>query len=184
MTKLYDLSRLRIMVIDDNRHMQTIIRSILQGFGINVIETYSDSRAAYIAIHDVAPDLLLIDWEMPLFSGVEFIRMLRRDPCSPNTFLPVIIISAYGDRAHVVEARDAGANEFLVKPVSAQAVYARLIAIVEHPRPFVRSRNYVGPCRRRHKDASYKGPERRSTGGKSLAQSEIDELLSREDVKG
>jgi hypothetical protein len=62
-------------------------------------------------------------------------------------------------------ARDAGINEFLAKPVSVKAIMSRLLAVIEHPRPFVRTKVYFGPCRRRRGAAQYQGPERRSTAG-------------------
>ena len=60
-------------------------------------------------------------------------------------------------------ARDAGVNEFLAKPVSAKAILTRLISVIEHPRPFVRTKVYFGPDRRRHRDGGYHGPERRAS---------------------
>jgi hypothetical protein len=59
-------------------------------------------------------------------------------------------------------ARDAGVNEFLAKPVSVKAILTRLISVIEHPRPFVRTKTYFGPCRRRRVDDEYRGPERRA----------------------
>jgi len=61
----------------------------------------------------------------------------------------------------VRQARDAGTNEFLAKPVSANAILTRLLAVIEHPRPFVRTKVYFGPCRRRRTRDEYEGPERR-----------------------
>jgi DNA-binding response OmpR family regulator len=58
-------------------------------------------------------------------------------------------------------ARDAGVNEFLAKPVSVKAMLTRLTAVIEHPRPFVRTKVYFGPCRRRRGADEYRGPERR-----------------------
>ena len=62
---------------------------------------------------------------------------------------------------HVQAARDAGVNEFLAKPVSSKAILSRLVAVIEHPRPFVRTKVYFGPCRRRRREGDYHGPERR-----------------------
>ena len=64
---------------------------------------------------------------------------------------------------HVRQARDAGVNEFLAKPVSVKAILTRLIAVIEHPRPYVRTKAYFGPCRRRRSPEEYRGPERRAT---------------------
>jgi two-component system, chemotaxis family, chemotaxis protein CheY len=63
----------------------------------------------------------------------------------------------------VGEARDAGVNEFLAKPLTARGVIERIHQVVENPRPFVRSDDYFGPDRRRRADPAYRGPKRRST---------------------
>jgi DNA-binding response OmpR family regulator len=165
------------MVVDDNRHMTQLLGTILRSFAIAHVDFQHVPTKAFAMIDDFKPDLLFLDWNMPTFNGAAFTRVLRRDPSSPSPFLPVIVVSAFGDREHVVEARDAGANEFLVKPISASSVYERIVSIIEQPREYVRSSNYVGPCRRRHKDASYRGPERRSAATRKLTQAQIDELI-------
>jgi DNA-binding response OmpR family regulator len=62
---------------------------------------------------------------------------------------------------HVRQARDAGVNEFIAKPVSVKTMMSRLVAVIEHPRPYVRTTGYFGPCRRRSSVAEYQGSERR-----------------------
>ena len=62
----------------------------------------------------------------------------------------------------VLEARDSGVNEILAKPISIKSLHSRLVSIIEQPRPFVKSKNYFGPCRRRSDDPKYAGPERRA----------------------
>jgi len=94
-------------------------------------------------------------------TGLEFVKKIRTDPNSPNPFVPVIMLTGHTHIDHVRMARDAGANEFLAKPVSVKAVLSRLMAVIEHPRPFVRSKSYFGPCRRRRAMDDYRGPERR-----------------------
>ncbi len=59
------------------------------------------------------------------------------------------------------QARDAGVNEFIAKPVSVKTMMSRLVAVIEHPRPYVRTNSYFGPCRRRRGE-EYRGPERRA----------------------
>jgi len=66
----------------------------------------------------------------------------------------------------VVAARDAGVTEFLAKPISAKALYQRVLNVVANPRPFIRTRSYFGPDRRRNANPNYAGPERRK-GGKA-----------------
>jgi hypothetical protein len=65
-----------------------------------------------------------------------------------------------------MSARDAGVTEFLCKPISAKALYERILNVVANPRPFIKSKTYFGPDRRRGVNPNYVGPERRK-GGKA-----------------
>ena len=92
---------------------------------------------------------------------VEFTRMVRTNEDSPNHFLPIIMITGHSERSRVNAARDAGVNEFLVKPVTAKGLMERLSLIVNRPRNFVKSKQYFGPDRRRRADPNFSGEERR-----------------------
>jgi DNA-binding response OmpR family regulator len=70
------------------------------------------------------------------------------------------MITGHTSPERVHAARDAGVNEFLAKPVSSKSIMARVISVIENPRPFVRTKAYFGPCRRRRR-VDYHGPERR-----------------------
>ena len=94
--------------------------------------------------------------------GEQFVRRLRDPRRSPDPFVPVILLTGFSELRRVRAARDFGVTDFLAKPVSAKTLYARLAALVERPRPFVRTRTYFGPCRRRGASGVYTGPERRS----------------------
>ena len=99
---------------------------------------------------------------MDEMNGIEFTKEVRNSPTSPNPYVPIIMLTGHTSADCVQQARDAGVNEFLAKPVSVKAMLARLTADIEYPRPFVRTANYFGPCRRRRNNEDYKGPERRS----------------------
>jgi PleD family two-component response regulator len=173
----YDLQQLRIMAVDDSRHMNQLLGAILRGLGIQYFEAHSDPARAFDAIGEFKPDIVFLDWDMPKLDGAAFARLIRRDPKSPNHFLPIVVISAFGDREHVTRARDAGVNEFLVKPVAGRGVYDRIVSIIEQPREFVRAPGYVGPCRRRHKEAIYRGVDRRSATARKLTQAQVDAMM-------
>ena len=81
--------------------------------------------------------------------GLEFVKFLRNDEKSPNPYVPIIMLTGHGDRDRVCEARDAGINMFMAKPVSAKALYERLVWMINHPLPFIRTAEYFGPDRRR-----------------------------------
>ena len=119
---------------------------------------------ALTALREWPADVAMVDFRMEPVNGVEFTKLVRTAKDSANIYLPIIMLTGYADRARVLEARDSGVTELIVKPVTAQAVIARLNAVIFHPRPFVRTDAYFGPCRRRKSNAAYTGPERRSAG--------------------
>ncbi|HEY0267556.1 MAG TPA: response regulator, partial [Rhizomicrobium sp.] len=94
--------------------------------------------------------------------GLDLVRMIRTSPQTPNPFVPVIMLTGYTSLDHVRQARDGGVNEFIAKPVSVKTMMSRMVSVIEHPRPFVRTGGYFGPCRRRRGVDEYRGPERRA----------------------
>ena len=113
-------------------------------------------------MRDSNPDVIVLDWVMEGMSGLDLIQMIRTNPQAPNPFVPVIMLTGHTSLDHVRQARDAGVNEFIAKPVSVKTMMSRLVAVIEHPRPYVRTGSYFGPCRRRRNIAAYQGSERRS----------------------
>ncbi len=157
----YNLERLNFLVVDDNRHMRSLVRSVLRALGARHIKEATDGADAYARLGAYAADVIICSWQMSPMDGLEFVRLLRTGTDGPNPFIPVILITAHRDAKRVMEARDAGVTEFLAKPFSAQQLCSRIRAVIEHPRPFVRAQSYVGPDRRRRQDPDFKGPERR-----------------------
>lgn len=160
----YRFDRLKILVVDDNQHMRKLVVTILQAFGAVQIYEAVSGEQAWAILRDANPDVVFLDWQMDGMNGLEFARMVRSSPQSPNPFIPIIMLTGHTHIDHVRQARDAGVNEFLAKPVSVKAILTRLISVIEHPRPFVRTKSYFGPCRRRRGGDEYRGQERRNTG--------------------
>jgi CheY-like chemotaxis protein len=159
----YQFDGLKVLVVDDNVHMRALLFRILQAFGIKTIYDATNAEQAW-QIFTLNPcDIIFVDWVLGGMNGVEFTEKVRNAPDSPNPFVPIIMISGYSSKECVNAARDAGVTEFLAKPVSSKAILSRLIAVIENPRSFVRTKDYFGPCRRRRIDPSYKGPERRAS---------------------
>ena len=163
----YRFDRLKVLVVEDNAHMRKLVVTILQAFGcVNILEADGGEKA-WNVIKASNPDVVVLDWVMEGMSGLDVVKLIRTDPASPNPFVPVIMLTGHTHLNHVREARDSGINEFIAKPVSVKTMMQRLMAVIENPRPFVRTKAYFGPCRRRRADAGYQGPERRS--GKDAA---------------
>ena len=155
---------LRVLLADDNAHMRAIVGAVLKSIGIKHIREAKNGAEALTALREWPADVAMVDFRMEPVNGVEFTKLVRTAKDSANIYLPIIMLTGYADRARVLEARDSGVTELIVKPVTAQAVIARLNAVIFHPRPFVRTDAYFGPCRRRKSNAAYTGPERRSAG--------------------
>jgi CheY-like chemotaxis protein len=164
----YQFDRAKVLVVDDNVHMRKLVVTILQAFGvIQIFEADSGDRA-WAALRENNPDIAVIDWEMDGMSGLELTEKIRSDPSSPNPFMPIIMLTGHTSLERVRQARDVGVNEFIAKPVSVKTMMQRLQSVIELPRPFVRTKVYFGPCRRRRVD-EYRGPERREKKGKETA---------------
>ena len=136
----YNLSHLKLLLVEDNPHMRTLIKEVLHAFGIRNIEQADDGAAAFERLKKYEADVVVIDWMMDRIDGIEFTQMVRMAPDSPNPFVPIIMLTGYTETQRVLEARDRGVTEFMAKPVSAKALYDRLVAVIERPRSFVRNK--------------------------------------------
>ena len=160
-----DYSSLKILLIEDNQHMRSIVGAILKGTGIRSIREARDGAEGLDTLRQFPADIALVDYNMSPIDGVEFTRMLRNAADSSNPYLPIVMITGHSERSRVYEARDAGVNEFVVKPLTARALLGRINSVIMHPRPFIRCKSYFGPDRRRNNDTAYAGPFRRNTDG-------------------
>ena len=121
------------------------IRNLLVNCGVKDIYEAGDGITALDTLRTVGPDVVLLDWEMPLLNGAELVRIVRSPGVFPMPDVPIIMLSSFGERWRVLEAAQLGVNEYLIKPVSAKAIYDRLVSITLQPRPTVRLGDYYGP---------------------------------------
>lgn len=161
-----DFNRLRFLVIDDNAHMRRIVRTLLHGFGAREVYEAEDGASGLEAFTHYMPDIILADWAMPVFDGLELAQMIRQPGANSNPYVPIIMLTGHSEKKRVTAARDAGVTEFMAKPISAKSLYQRILNVVANPRPFIKTKDYFGPDRRRNTGANYVGPERRK-GGKA-----------------
>lgn len=141
--------RIKVLVADDNRNMRKLVASILRGARFGDVVEAPDGIEACSAVIRWRPDLLICDLEMPMMDGLDVARWVRRDATSPDPFLPMILMTSKATKAGVAAARDAGFDEVLAKPLTAEALFRRIEAVTLRRRPFVRIGQYFGPCRRR-----------------------------------
>lgn len=155
---------LLVLVVDDQPFTRLLVRRILRAIGIRHIIEAEDGATALAQLHEHAVDLAIVDWEMEPVDGLKFVDRVRTPDASPHPYLPIIMLTAHTEAERVREARDAGVNDIIAKPVSVETMYKRILSIIERPRPFVRSARYFGPDRRRRGSSDgYGGPFRRKT---------------------
>ena len=123
-----------------------------------------DGAAGLEAFTNYAPDIVLTDWAMPIFDGLELAQMIRQPGANANPYVPIIMLTGHSEKKRVTAARDAGITEFMAKPISAKGLYQRILNVVANPRPFIQTKTYFGPDRRRNVNPAYVGPERRKGG--------------------
>jgi CheY-like chemotaxis protein len=141
----FRIQQLRVLVVEDNAFMRKMVRSLLMNIGVKKVYEAADGIAGLEQIRAVAPDVIVLDWEMPLLNGPELVRIVRSPGVFPMPDIPIIMLTAHGDRSRIVEAVRIGVNEFLCKPVSAKVLTDRLISIFAKPRANVQLGDYYGP---------------------------------------
>jgi len=168
----YDLSNFTILIVEDSEHMQNLMASMLKVFGVGEILACANGTEAQDLLtvlqaskkskYLTSVDIVLMDWLMPKGNGEQLLDWIRKSEKDAIRFLPVIVVSGYTTEYIAAKARDMGANETLVKPISGTNLAGRICSVIDHPRPFIKSSDFFGPDRRRH-NVAYEGRERRST---------------------
>ena len=157
----YKLDHVKVLVVDDMRPMLTLVKSVLNTFGFEQIFLAENGNDAFDLVCKHDPDFIITDWMMEPVNGLEFTKRVRKDPASPNPYVPVIMMTGFSSKLRVESARDIGITEFLVKPFNAKDLYSRVFQIIEKPRQFVSTEEFFGPDRRRKNIKDYTGPRRR-----------------------
>ena len=139
----------KVLVVDDDHYMRKVVRTLLMSIGVRAIHEAPDGVAGLEAIRTLAPDVVILDWEMPGLDGAGFVRMVRSPETFPFPDVPIIMLTGHGERSRVIEAVQIGVNEFLLKPVSTKALQDRMVAVLTKPRPVVQQGDYYGPAPRK-----------------------------------
>jgi two-component system, chemotaxis family, chemotaxis protein CheY len=143
------IERLNIVVADQNQYTRKLTRMMLMNIGAKSIYEAADGVTALDIIRTANPDVAILDWEMPLMSGYDVMRIVRSPGVFPKPELPMILLTAGADRLRVNEAIRLGVHEFLCKPTSPGALRDRLVSILVKPRPMVQIGKYYVPKLRR-----------------------------------
>jgi len=111
------------LVVDDSRVMRKVARRILEDLGFEVAEA-ADGAEGLAWCRAMMPDVILLDWHMPVMGGLEFLRRLRLEPGGVGP--KVVFCSVETDLARIAEALDEGADEYIMKPFDGEIVASKL----------------------------------------------------------
>ena len=175
MAKL-DISNVKFLIVEDNPFMRIILKQLLRALGVLEMAEAADGALAFSSMKTFEPDIILVDWEMQPLDGLDFVKLVRTGDDSPNQYVPIIMVTGHSEQNKVTQARDAGINEMLIKPLSARTLFSRIRAVIERPRPFVETRSYFGPDRRRKQDENFSGQDRRKDP-EEQSQGDIDAMF-------
>lgn len=128
-----------VLVVDDGHYARKLIREMLSRVNIRRVSEAPDGAEALALLADVRPDAVILNWELPILSGEEFIRLTRTPSTSPSPTVPIILMLAAPEKHTVERAVMLGVNEILVKPYSPKALWARLDEVLNHPRQYVKT---------------------------------------------
>ena len=141
-----------VLIADSNAYTRRLTRMMLTNLGAKSIYEAGDGIAAIEAVRTINPDVMILDWDMPVLDGREVLRIVRAPGIFPKPNLPIIMLTDRGLRSRVATAIRLGVHEFLVKPISPKTLQQRLLGIILKPRPMVRAGKYYIPMPRRRVD--------------------------------
>lgn len=143
-----DLSPIGALIIDDSRYARSFIKSALQSFGIRKIFEAADGPSGIEILGREPIQLVIVDHDMAPMDGIDFTRLVRAGDILACDDVAIIMMSAESATEVVIQARSAGVNEFLVKPMSTDSLYRRIRNAMVNPKAFVRTASFRGPDRR------------------------------------
>jgi len=119
---------MRILIVDDFKTMIRIIENQLQGFGFRNLDTALDGESALKKVKEGKFDLILSDWNMQPMTGLELLKNIRADAAIKH--IPVILITAETKPENIIAAKQAGVNNYIVKPFTGNTLKEKLTAVL------------------------------------------------------
>jgi two-component system chemotaxis response regulator CheY len=111
------------LIVDDSSVIRKVARRIMEEANFEITEA-EDGQQALESCRSQMPDVILLDWNMPVMDGLEFLRELRKDPC--GDIPKVIFCTTENDMDHITQAIAAGANEYIMKPFDKEIIISKL----------------------------------------------------------
>jgi two-component system chemotaxis response regulator CheY len=121
---------LKILVVDDFSTMRRIVRNLLKELGFTNVDEAEDGVAGLAKLRGAAFDFVVSDWNMPNMTGIEMLRQIRADPQLKH--LPVLMVTAEAKKENIIEAAQAGASGYVVKPFTAATLDEKLNKIFQN----------------------------------------------------
>jgi len=144
-----DLKDLTVLIVEDVEHFRDLLKAILTTLDIkNIIEAKNGDEAIEL-IEEHQVDVAFMDWKMSGLNGIDCVKKIRSEMSLSDRFVPIIMITGYQSEELMEDARNAGVNEVLLKPISARSLLSCFIRVMERQNIFVESDNFFGPDRRR-----------------------------------
>ena len=113
---------MKILLVDDSKTMRNIQKSVLSQLGYTEVEEACDGQDALSKVGAFAPELLLVDWNMPRMDGLTFVKQFRQN----NKTTPIIMVTTESEKSRVIEAIKAGVNNYVVKPFTPDILSQRI----------------------------------------------------------
>ncbi len=182
-----NLRDLVILVADQSSYITMLIHSMLRGFGSNRVLEVRNSLSVFQTLVGQKVDILICDSRLPPHGGLALTDTIRGKTDNEHRTIPILIMASDSRESTIKQARDAGANMVIAKPISPANLYDRLSWVAFNPRKFVDTESYFGPDRRFKIEGFPKGIGRRkgdnaaevaAESGPALAQDDIDNLFS------
>lgn len=111
------------LIVEDSRVIRRVSRAIMDGFGFTCSEA-ENGQEAVGACEKAMPDIILLDWNMPVMNGIDFLKKLRTMPKGDTP--KVVFCTTENDFAHIQEGMAAGANEYIMKPFDSDIIKSKL----------------------------------------------------------
>jgi two-component system, chemotaxis family, chemotaxis protein CheY len=125
--KMVDMN-INILIVDDYKTMLRIVRSLLNQIGFNNIDDASDGAMALEKIKEKHYELVISDWNMEPMTGLELLKNIRANEKTKD--IPFIMVTAESKTDNVIEAKEAGVNNYIVKPFNAETLRAKLVSVL------------------------------------------------------
>jgi CheY-like chemotaxis protein len=152
-------SRLTILVVEDSANMRDLLTALLKTMGIGTIHCAPDGESGLKLFGEIAPDLVITDGMMQPMTGYAMTRAIRKLRAAPGTSgdiaarqgsdVPVLMLSGHDEPDIVEWARNEGVTDYIVKPVTPELLYERVLSAISAPIHVVETKTYRGPSPRR-----------------------------------